>query len=188
MVDRCSTLHDNAVSISYINYLSLQRPCVISQIWWPSDVSCKSRLPCWSWLDYICRLWEAAQVVQSGFTYLGSNLVATLADLNVQNFSHPCLEAEGKISEGSDSKTAAFSVWALVGLANQATLPVSPRVCPAQGPDPAFPALCLSSFRRGDAFPLLANIAQSFPRLWAQDQRPPLHRHYSCPYSQHLPW
>lgn len=35
--------------------------------------------------------------------YLGSDLVATLADLNVHNFTHPCFVPKGKIfAESSD--------------------------------------------------------------------------------------
>lgn len=83
-----------------------------------------------------------------GLTYLGSDLVATLANLNVHYFPHPSLEPKDQLglrvweSLGHQCELPVLSFMALVGPAHPAALPIGPSAHLAEGPTlglPCFP-------------------------------------------------
>lgn len=113
--------------------------------------------------------------------YLASDLVTTLADLNVHNFTHPCFVPKARSSRNPQTlgETPFTSgrptrlVIAVMGPADPATPSVTQGcVQPKAQPQPscALPIILV----KGCSFPFPAqNIAWSFPRV--QDQRLPLH-------------
>lgn len=114
----------------------------------------------------LSRGWLGRKQLCSALTYLGSDLVATLANLNVHDFPHPSLEPKGQLGPrvwkrlGHQCELGAVS-WSWWDQPTQLLSQLARgRVCLTASPQ-AYPAFH-SQGKRG-CFPLL-NCAQSFPR------------------------